>query len=106
VKLDDKSVPIKVANEKNVEVIMRYAMMPLTRTIEVLGTVICCSKSIINYSGKWIKPGDVLEEEGARFECFGMRSDGSCVFVDAETRWVTIRDLETINLECVCPDGF
>jgi hypothetical protein len=106
VKPDDRVYATKVANERSLEVVMRYAMMPLVAMVDVFGTPISCSKSIINFAARWIKPGDILQDDGAEFQCFGIRGDGSCVFVDVKTRSITIRETDTIDLLSIRPDTF
>jgi hypothetical protein len=106
VKPDDRPNAIKMANERTLEVVMRYAMMPLVGMVDVFGTPVSCSKSIINFAARWIKPGDILQDDGADCQCFGIRGDGSCVFVDVKTRSITIREIDTIDLACIRPDRF
>jgi hypothetical protein len=102
VKWDDRESPTKLANDAQIEVVMRYAMIPLTG----LAGGVKFSKSIISFSATWAKPGDVMEQGQRMLECVGIRGDGVLVFVDRVSGEVAFGDRGRLDLRGLRRDVF
>jgi hypothetical protein len=102
VKWDDRNGPSKLSGDAKIEVVMRYAMIPL---IGAIGDV-KFSKSIISFSGTWVKPGDVLQEGERVIECVGIENNGLLVFVDQQSHEIVCRDRGGLDLSGLHSDAF
>jgi hypothetical protein len=102
VKWDDRKEAMKIGNAIQMDVVMRYAMIPLTGMIGDTQF----SKSILSFSGTWVKPGDVLLEGDRVMECMGIRNDGLLVFIDRAAEEILFRDRGKLDLYGLRSDTF
>jgi hypothetical protein len=106
IQMDDGSVKMMEMEDGAVDIIMRYALIPLMEEIWIKDAVVGYSKSILDFSGCWMKAGDWFMRGDKVVMCMGITEEGSFVMMDEAVRVVELMGIEDVPLAVLQRDTF